>query len=39
VRVDLRLTEADVPFSVDALRSELGTREQVFTSTAQPTLL
>ena len=35
VRIDLRLTEADVPFSVDVLRSELGTRGQVFTSTAE----
>lgn len=35
VRIDLRLTEADVPFSIDVLRSELGTRGQVFTSTAE----
>ncbi|PVZ10988.1 TIGR02680 family protein [Actinomycetospora cinnamomea] len=35
VRVDLRLTETDVPFSADVLRSELGTRGQVFTSTAE----
>ncbi|GAA4885221.1 TIGR02680 family protein [Actinomycetospora straminea] len=35
VRIDLRLTEADVPFSVDALRAELGTRGQVFTSTGE----
>ncbi|MFC5136938.1 TIGR02680 family protein [Actinomycetospora rhizophila] len=35
VRIDLRLTEADVPFSVDVLRSELGARGQVFTSTAE----
>ncbi|MDL5154953.1 SbcC/MukB-like Walker B domain-containing protein [Actinomycetospora termitidis] len=34
-RLDFRLTEADVPFSADALRSELGTRGQVFTSTAE----
>ncbi|GLZ45820.1 hypothetical protein Acsp06_20050 [Actinomycetospora sp. NBRC 106375] len=35
VRIDLRLTEAHVPFSIDVLRSELGTRGQVFTSTAE----
>ncbi|MCD2186366.1 TIGR02680 family protein [Actinomycetospora soli] len=34
-RLDFRLTEADVPFSVDALRAELGVRGQVFTSTAE----
>ncbi|MEJ2888911.1 TIGR02680 family protein [Actinomycetospora aeridis] len=35
VRIDLRLTEAEVPFSIDVLRSELGHRGQVFTSTAE----
>ncbi|MEJ2870060.1 SbcC/MukB-like Walker B domain-containing protein [Actinomycetospora sp. OC33-EN08] len=34
-RIDFRLTEADVPFSVEALRAELGTRGQVFSSTAE----
>jgi uncharacterized protein (TIGR02680 family) len=32
---DFRLTEADVPFSAEVLRSELGPRGQVFTSTAE----
>ena len=34
-RMDFRLTEADVPFSAEVLRSELGPRGQVFTSTAE----
>ena len=34
-RIDFRLTEADVPFSAEVLRSELGPRGQVFTSTAE----
>ncbi|HEY2225916.1 TIGR02680 family protein [Actinomycetospora sp.] len=32
---DFRLTEADVPFSADVLRTELGTHGQVFGSTAE----
>jgi uncharacterized protein (TIGR02680 family) len=34
-KIDFRLTEADVPFSAEVLRSELGPRGQVFTSTAE----
>jgi hypothetical protein len=34
-KLDFRLTEADVPFSAEVLRSELGPRGQVFTSTAE----
>ncbi len=34
-RIDFRLTEADVPFSAEVLRGELGPRGQVFTSTAE----
>jgi uncharacterized protein (TIGR02680 family) len=34
-KLEFRLTEADVPFSAEVLRSELGPRGQVFTSTAE----
>lgn len=34
-KLDFRLTEADVPFSADVLRTELGTHGQVFGSTAE----
>jgi energy-coupling factor transporter ATP-binding protein EcfA2 len=34
-KIDFRLTEADVPFSAEVLRGELGARGAVFTSTAE----
>ncbi|NMO91969.1 TIGR02680 family protein [Actinomycetospora sp. TBRC 11914] len=34
-KIDFRLTEADVPFSAEVLRGELGGRGAVFTSTAE----
>ncbi|MCD2193036.1 TIGR02680 family protein [Actinomycetospora endophytica] len=34
-KIDFRLTEADVPFSADVLRTELGSHGQVFGSTAE----
>ncbi|MFC5066342.1 hypothetical protein ACFPBZ_29345, partial [Actinomycetospora atypica] len=34
-KIDFRLTEADVPFSADVLRTELGVHGQVYSSTAE----